>query len=258
MTGDTIGGSRKLSFKLEGFEGPLDLLLLLISKNKINIYDIPIALLLEQYLCKLDEMKSMDLDVTSEFLAMAAHLVYIKSQMLLPRHEEEDEEDPRERLVRMLIEYKRYKGVVLHLAERARIGENRYVKKPDRVEPDESYRLTHSPQELKDAYLMTVKRIKRRLPPPASSFQGIVGRVVVSVSGKVVELLRRLVSRRSIGYQSAFSRARSRSDVVAIFLAILELTKIRRIRFTELGGGDYLLKLEEKRKEVLANGSDGA
>jgi len=258
MTVDASRAKERPSFKLECFEGPLDLLLALIAKNKINIYDIPIALLLEQYLEKLDDMKRMDLDVTSEFLAMAAHLIYIKSQMLLPRHSEEDEEDPRERLVRMLVEYKRYREIVAQLSERLRIGSNRYAKPPDTVEPDESYRLTHSPSELKDAYLAVLGRTKRRLPPPISSFHGIVGRTVVSVGGKVVELLRRLLRQRRLRYRTVFSGARSRSEVVAIFLAVLELAKLRRIRFTEMDGEDYLLELTENGGKVAADGFDGA
>ena len=101
-------------FKLEVFEGPLDLLLKLISKHKINIYDIPIALVLDQYMESIEGMKQIDLDVASEFMTMAAYLLYIKSQTLLPRHEEE-QEDPRENLVRLLLEYQRYKAVAASL-----------------------------------------------------------------------------------------------------------------------------------------------
>lgn len=258
MTIDAARTKEKPSFKLECFEGPLDLLLALIAKNKINIYDIPIALLLEQYLEKLEDMKRMDLDVTSEFLAMAAHLIYIKSQMLLPRHSEEDEEDPRERLVQMLVEYRRYKEVVAQLSERYCVGSSRYTKPPDTVEPDDSYKLTHSPSELKDAYLAVLQRTKRRLPPPVSSFQGIVGRTFASVSSKVVELLRRILRQRRVRYRTVFSGARSRSEVVAIFLAVLELTKLRRIRFIETDGEDYMLELTEKGGEVAADGLDRA
>lgn len=237
--------SDKLSFKLEVFEGPLDLLLSLIAKNKINIYDIPVSLLLEQYMQKLDEMKQMDIEVASEFLTMAAHLIYIKSQMLLPRHEEEEEEDPRERLVRMLVEYQRYKEIVLVLAVRAQAGDNRFVKKPDEVEPDDTYRRNHTVKELYEAYLAVQKRVKRRMPPPVTSFRGIVGRTVVSVNSKVVEVLRRLLRQRTIQYRAVFEHSKSRSDIVATFLAVLELTKLRRIRFIESQAGEYTLHIAE-------------
>ena len=102
---------RELNFQLEVFEGPLDLLLHLISKNKVNIFNIPISLITTQYLAYLERMKEMDLDVSSEFLTMAAKLLYIKSRVLLPQYdEEEEEEDPRQELILSLAEYKKYKG----------------------------------------------------------------------------------------------------------------------------------------------------
>lgn len=255
MTPNDMHTDKKPTFKLECFEGPLDLLLMLISKNKINIYDIPIAVLLEQYLEKLGEMSAMDLDVTSEFLTMASHLIYIKSQMLLPRHSEEEEEDPRERLVRMLMEYKRYKAVVTYLAEKSGVGANRFAKKPDKIETADEYSITHDAAELINAYKASLKRIKRRLPPPVTSFQGIVGKTVTSVSEKLVGLLRKLVTHRSIRYKSLFKKARSRSDIVATFLAVLEILKIRRVELDDLGGGEYSLRIADNVKEVPADGA---
>ena len=114
----------ELSFKLEIFEGPLDLLLFLIQKNKVNIYDIPISLITEQYLKHLEEMEKHDLEISSEFLVMAARLLYIKSKMLLPKHEElesEEEEDPRQELIQNLVEYKKYKEVSHFFSDRKNI-----------------------------------------------------------------------------------------------------------------------------------------
>ena len=104
------------TFKLEVFDGPLDLLLFLIAKNKVSIYDIPIALILEQYMEYIEDLKKMDLEVSSEFIEMAANLMYIKSKMLLPKPPE-DEEDPREQLALALAEYKRYKTVIEPMRE---------------------------------------------------------------------------------------------------------------------------------------------
>ena len=111
--------SNKLSFKLEVFEGPLDLLLYLIDKNKVNIYDIPIASITEQYFEYLELMEQTDLDVSSDFVVIAANLIYIKSKMLLPKHndKEELEEDPRDELVEKLLEYKRYKEIAKVLSD---------------------------------------------------------------------------------------------------------------------------------------------
>lgn len=219
----------KLSFKLDTFEGPLDLLLHLISKNKVNIYDIPIAEILSQYLKYLDSMKSMDLEVTADFLAMASQLIYIKSKMLLPVHEDEEEEDPRDTLVRLLLEYKKYKEAASKLAGMSDPFNNTFIKAAEETEPELTYNNTHSASELYDAYLNAVKRIKRRLPPLASSFRGIVGRTIVSVSEKAIFVLRRLFKKGAVPFDSLFYTAKSRSEIVATFLAVLELAKNRRI-----------------------------
>ena len=122
-----------MDFHLDNFDGPLDLLLHLISKNKVSIYDIPIAEILEQYMAVLHEAEHMDLDVAGDFIAMAAQLVYIKSRMLLPKHEEDEaEEDPRAGLVEMLLEYQRLKSATAFFAEKNETGRDIYVKPPER------------------------------------------------------------------------------------------------------------------------------
>ena len=126
----------QLSFKLENFEGPLDLLLTLIKKNKVSIYDIPISMILDQYLEVMQEMKEMDLEVSSEFLVLAATLLQIKSKMLLPDPEEENEDgvDPREELVKRLIEYSKVKGAVEFLEPRQNIGASMFYRVPESIE----------------------------------------------------------------------------------------------------------------------------
>ena len=171
-------------FKLEVFEGPLDLLLKLISKHKINIYDIPIALVLDQYMESIEGMKRIDLDVASEFLTMAAYLLYIKSQTLLPKHEEE-EEDPRENLVRMLLEYQRYKAVAAGLQELYTKDCCRAVRAQQEPEADGAYRRRHSPYELASAYAGIFKRVKTKLPPPVSAFHAALWALLLRRSRRV-------------------------------------------------------------------------
>lgn len=219
----------KPSFKLQVFEGPLDLLLHLISKNKVNIYDIPIAQILEQYMAYIDSMNDMNMEVTADFLAMASQLIYIKSKMLLPKYEDEEEEDPRDLLVRMLLEYKRYKEVSGTMKEMSAPLNSTFVKEPEKIAPDNTYSNSHSPDELYDAYLNAVRKVKRRLPPPVTSFKGIVGHTVYSVSRKAISLLRQLLFKKKIPFLSLFESSKSRSEIVATFLAILELAKNRRI-----------------------------
>lgn len=219
----------KPSFKLEVFEGPLDLLLKLISKNKINIYDIPIAEVLEQYLESIEGLQTVDMDIASEFISMAAYLIYIKSQMLLPLHEEE-EDDPRENLVKMLLEYKRYKEAAICLNDMLTAAPTHAVRAPMLYETkDEAYSQQHTLIELALSYATLFKKIKRRLPPPISSFSGIVSTVYTPISTRVVYILRRLLKNDTLPLWEAFNESSCKSDVIATFLALLELISNSRI-----------------------------
>lgn len=225
-----------ISYKLPVFEGPLDLLLFLIQKNKLNIYDIPIAEILRQYLDAMEQMKELDLDIASEFLEMAARLVQIKSAMLLPKYEEEAE-IMRQELTGLLVEYKLCQDAARRLAQQY-IGSELFIREPTEIEPDYTYRRIHRPDELYDAYLAAAGRGKRRLPPPAQAFHAIVARKIVSVSSKIVSVLRSLRNQKTLRYDTLFENAESKSDLVATFLALLELMKARRIRVD--GEGEML------------------
>lgn len=217
----------KISYHLQVFEGPLDLLLFLIQKNKLNIYDIPITEILRQYLDAIEQMKELDLDIASEFLEMAARLVQIKSAMLLPKYEDEAE-ILRQELSGQLIEYKLCQEAARRMA-RQYIGGDLFIREPTEVEPDLTYKRVHQPDVLVDAYLSAVGRGKRRLPPPPQTFHGIVARKIVSVSSKIVYVLRSLRQSKSVKYDAFFEGAETKSDLVATFLALLELMKARRI-----------------------------
>ena len=217
-----------ISYKLPDFEGPLDLLLFLVQKNKLNIYDIPIAQVLEQYMDAIREMQEYDMDVASEFLEMAARLVHIKSVMLLPRYEEETEELKRE-LTGQLIEYQLCQQMARRMAADY-VGGELFVRAMEEIEPDLTYRRAHQPEEMLDAYLAAAGRGRRRMPPPAQAFSGIISRKIVAVSTRITYVLRRLYSRKSVSYRSLFEKAESKSELVATFLALLELIKSKRIR----------------------------
>lgn len=216
----------KIQFKVENFEGPLDVLLYLISKHKLNIYDIPISQLLEQYLSYMDQRKFADLEISSEFLEMAARLVYIKTVMLLPKSEEA--EDMRRELTGELIEYSICKLAAERLGQQY-VGNLLFVRQPQEVEYDETYRRRHQMSELFDAYLNTTLRIKRRLPPKAEEFNEIVERPIVSVTAKIISILRRLV-KGPLEYDRIFERSGSRPELVATFLALLELVRAGRVK----------------------------
>lgn len=229
-----------ISYKLPDFEGPLDLLLFLVQKNKLNIYDIPIAQVLEQYLAAIQQMKEYDMDVATEFLEMAARLVHIKSVMLLPRCEEETEEFRRE-LSGQLIEYQLCQQMARRLATDY-VGGDLFIREAEEVEPDMTYRRTHKVEEMLDAFLSAAGRGKRRLPPPAQAFHGIVARKIVPVSTKIAYVLRKLYTRGKVAYQSLFKHAETKSDLVATFLALLELIKSKRI-YVEGEGDDQQVQM---------------
>ena len=221
----------KISYKLPDFEGPLDLLLYLISKNKLNIYDIQISELLDQYLEHIHAMKEQDMDVASEFLEMAARLVYIKSVSLLPKHEEE--EQLKRELTGQLLEYQECKRVAAQMAEQ--MSFDTFVRGPAEIDYDMTYRREHSFKELINAYLNAVGRGRRKLPPPAEAFSGIVSRRIVSVTSRIVHVLRSLWKNKELAYDSLFVNSREKSEVVATFLAVLELVKGKRVRIEDKG-----------------------
>ncbi len=232
-----------ICYKLPVFEGPLDLLLQLVQKNKIQITDIPIAEVLRQYMDTIALMQELDMDVTSDFLDMAARLVYIKSAMLLPRHEEDDD-DPRADLVRELISYQLCQEAARRLALR-NVGADLFIRSPEEVEPDLTYRRVHPPTDLREAYIAAAGRGKRRLPPPAQAFTGIVTHKIVSVASKISFVLRKLYTGGKVKYDALFESAESRSDLVATFLALLELVKQNRVTVSGEQGSQRVEMLGE-------------
>ena len=161
-----------MEFHLDSFDGPLDLLLHLISKNKVSIYDIPIAEILEQYMAVLREAETMDMDVAGDFIAMAAQLVYIKSRMLLPKREETPEEDdPRTELVDMLLEYQRFRQATAFFREKGEEGADMLTRPPETLE--NAPREVHGDMmELVRAANRLLRRVSRRVPPPVSACAG--------------------------------------------------------------------------------------
>lgn len=241
----------EISYKLADFEGPLDLLLHLVQKNKLNIYDIPIHELLEQYMETIREAQQMDMEVATEFLDMAARLVQIKSAMLLPKHEEGDE--MKEQLTGELIEYQLCREAAARMQKQC-IGGDLFVRLPMEIEPDHTYRRSHQAEELLDAYLAAAGRGRRKLPPSPQVFHNIVARKIVSVSSKIILVLRRLHAGNRVSYHSLYEGAQSKSDLVATFLAVLELIKGKRIRVDGEGRGQRVTLLKDARRREKTDG----
>ncbi len=230
-----------LAFHLENFEGPLELLLHLIARHKMKVTDIEIGALLAQYLDYMDRMREADLEISSAFLEMAARLVYIKTVSLLPRHEEAAE--LKKELVGQLIEYQRAKAAAEKLSALYRPSA-RFVRAPAPVKSDPVFRGTASAYKLRDACILAFGKAGRRMPPPAEAFNGIVNRRFVSVTSRIVWLLRRLYKEGQAEYQSLFQSG-ERSELVATFLAVLELVKSGRIT---IGDGDRTVYLNRRRE----------
>jgi len=231
----------------EDFEGPLDLILHLISKNKIEIRDIKIAELLEQYLDYLAQMKRMDLDIASEFIAMASHLVYIKSRMLLSLSDDKPEQEL-DLLMQALEERQRqeaYRRVAAgrdFLTARADIGRGLYTRPPEPLPVDKTYTYSHTPGELEQAMRELAARFERRIPPTPAAFVSIVGREPYAVDDMIALILRRLGQREGELFSRLLALGQNRSEWVALFLAILELCRSRKLNVEELAG-DYTVDL---------------
>ncbi len=228
----------KLEYHLAVFDGPLDLLLNLIVKNKLDIYDIPIAELLDQYMEQIDRMREEDMDVASEFLEMAARLVQIKAASLLPRHEEE--EDPRAELTGQLLEYEQCKKAAIRLAKQCSF--DMITRSPEALPVDYTYRRIHDPLEIAQALVSAWGKGKSLLPPRPENFSALVTKKIVSVASQAIAILRQLWKKKSVPYKALFAGKKDRSQRVAAFLAVLELVKNHRLR-VEGDGEDSQVRL---------------
>ncbi len=235
--------NEQLSYRLEIFEGPLDLLLNLLAKNKLNIYDIPLTQLCEQYLQHIEAMRKNDMNVASEFLEMAARLVYMKTVSLLPKHDEV--EQLKEELAGELLEYEVCRQMAGKLGTMTE-GFDYFVRKPEEIEVEKRYQLQHGSGMLFDAYLSAVGRGQRKQPPSTTVFTKIVAKKVVAVSTKIVHVMRRLWNGKTMKLNNIFKEAHDRSELVATFLAVLELCKSNRVKI-EGDGDDMSVTLNKER-----------
>ena len=222
-----------LTYKLEQFEGPLDLLLSLIKKNKVNIEDIPIVLIFDQYMDYINEAKRLDLDLASEFILMASELMLIKSKMLLPRNEEL-EEDPRKQLADALIKYQQAKAAAIALAPMYVAYSGRMVKDTDEISIDKTFVADQDVEQLCLAarrimdYNALAERAKSKEP-----FTPMISKPIVPVEIKIVEILNQLEEKERASLESLLMKSVSLPDMIAIFIGVLELIKTKKINIIE-------------------------
>ncbi len=221
--------TQTLSYKIENFEGPLDLLLQLIARNKLNIYDIKLSVLIDQYLEQMEIFRQNDMDISSEFLEMASRLIYMKTVSLLPRHDEI--EKLTQELTGELLEYQVCREMAAKLGTMTS-GFDTFIRKPTEYDFDKTYELVHSSEVMYTCYLAAVGRGQRRLPPSVAPFTKIVAKKIVAVSTKIVFVMRKLIGGGKRSLSSLYKTARSRSELVATFLAVLELCKANRVEIS--------------------------
>ena len=225
----------------------MDLLLHLFTKHKIDIYDIPISELVEQYVSYVREMQDENMDVASEFLEMAARLVYIKTVSLLPVYDEAEE--LKNELRDELLEYCDCKLLAAKLSTMTD-GFNYSVRTyPENISPDNSYKRLHEPTELLSAYSLAAGKKLRRLPPPIETFKAIVTRKIVSVGSKIESIVKSLKTKRKTKLIDLYKQAESRSDLIAAFLAVLELAKNKTI-YVSGDGDDVQIELLEGNESI--------
>ena len=218
----------KVKFHLESFDGPLDLLLHLIQKNKVEITDIPIVEITRQYLEYLEQMKEFNIDITCEFLVTAAQLLYIKSKMLLPPDEEDGEHiDPRSELVDRIIEYAKYKDAAIYLLPRQEYGKYMFGGYGEQINlpPITASDINMPPEKLTEAFLNVLERFERKKPVSKRPFEDIVRRETVPVSARIRYIFELSGKTDILYFETFFSEIATRAEAVSTFLAVLEMVR---------------------------------
>lgn len=223
--------------KLDIFEGPLDLLLYLVKKDDLNVYDIPIAEVAEQYLAYLELMRLLDLNIAGEFLVMSATLMQIKSRMLLPRDEaikkQEQEDDPRQELVQKLLEYQRFKEIASQLRQREQKQQEQFRRRPGIIpsgtanKPDEVY-FEANIFDLINAFTDVLKEVPREL------FYEVI-KDEFTVDQKIHDIFHLLLNQEALVFAKLFSQAKNKLEIIATFLAVLELIRLKEIIVRQKG-----------------------
>ncbi|MGN0155286.1 MAG: segregation and condensation protein A [Lachnospiraceae bacterium] len=247
----------EIEYKLQVFEGPLDLLLHLIEKNKVDIYDIPIVTITEQYLDYVSEMQEQDMDVMSEFLVMAGTLLQIKSKMLLPKEEveEEEEEDPRAELVRRLLEYKMYKYAALELKDMELDASHNLYKKPTIPKEVAAYKEEIDPatlvdgmtlNKLNDIFQSIMKKQVDKIDPIRSKF-GTIEKEEINIEDRMVQIREEVRGLKGINFRTLLESQPTRMNIIITFMSILELMKVGAIiiRQEDLFGEIVIDSLDE-------------
>jgi len=244
--------TEQLTYRLDQFEGPLDLLLTLISKNKVSITDIPIALICDQYVEYINEAQKMDPDIASDFIVMASELMLIKSRMLLP-HEEGTENDPRREIADALLLYQQAKMAAKEMRPIYEEFSGRFVKGMDDIPPEKGLPLNLDTELLVKALSSVMKRMKvaESIIAPTELVNPLIKHKVVSVEEKIEEICAILETREEASLFFLLKDADSRAELVARFMGVLELIKLGRIQITTVRVVEDVIEYEERGLEMM-------
>lgn len=242
--------TKAYSIKIDNFEGPLDLLCHLIDKNKMDIYDIRISEITDQYIEYINQMEELSLDVTSEFIIMATTLLYIKSKGLLPKQEEPEEELTEEQLIERIIEYKKYKEITKKLKENYDIYFNQIFKEPEEILlPKQKLEKRYEKKIIPNLYKKVIEKNEVRLNQNASNIKKIAITDTYTVSSKVKEIFKELIKKPRFIFNKVYTLSKcNKVEVVTAFTGLLELTRRNKVLATqEELFGDIIVEKKQKR-----------
>lgn len=237
--------TKKYAIKIDNFEGPLDLLCHLIDKNKMNIYDINLSEITDQYIDYLKEQEKLDLEIASEFLVMASTLLYLKSKNLLPKQEEEEEEITEEELIRRIIEYKKFKEISKIFRQNYLEYSNRYYKTPEEIElPKQKIEKEYKKDVIPDIYKNVIEKNEQKINQNAKNIEKIAITDNYTVASKVRQMFKVLVKQKSFIFNKLFSiKKHNKQEVVTAFSGLLELSRRSKVETDqEKLFGDILVK----------------
>lgn len=242
--------TKKYSIKIDNFEGPLDLLCFLIDKNKMNIYDVNLTKITEQYIEYLNEMEQMNLEITSEFIVMASTLLYLKSKKLLPKQEEETEEITEEELIRRIVEYKKFKEISNILKENYKIYSNRLFKGQEEIQlPTQKLDKNYASEKIPEIYRILIQKSSVKINQNAKNIEKIAIVEKYTVSEKVKQMYKILDKQKKFIFNKIFTFGKNeKQEVVTAFSGLLEMSRRSKVETTqEELFGDILV---EKKKEI--------
>ena len=245
--------TNKYAIKLENFEGPLDLLCHLIDKNKMDIYDINLSEITDQYIEYINQMEKMNLEVTSEFLIMASTLLYLKSKNLLPNEVEDERELTEEELLQRIIEYKKYKEISTKLKEFYDVNQKRLFKSQEKIElPKQKLEVEYHSETIIDMYKQIIEINKNRLNQNAKNIEKIAITDTYTVASKVKEIFRELLKKPRFVFNKFYKVSENnKQEVVTAFTGLLELSRRSKVTTTqEEIFGDIIVEKARRNKEV--------